>query len=265
MNAGAGGWQWWRRPANQPPSRTALILNGILLFLLVTGGAAFFFSRLDYTWNWPAIWAYRQKFVEGWWATIWLSLASLMVSLLIGIILMALQRSRWVILQLLGRTYVELIRGTPLLVQVLIFFYIIADGLGLQNRWVAGILILSIFSGAYVGEILRGGVDSVAASQLDAARAVGFDDRQTWRFVILPQALRQTLPALTGQFVSLVKDSSLLSVIAIREFTMNAREANNFTYSTFEALLPLAIGYLVLTFPMSMLSRWLEARFRYET
>jgi len=265
MKSGACWWEWWRRPVDRPPSIPALAFNAILLFVILTGATAFFFSQLDYAWDWPAIWAYRQKFLEGWWATIWLSVAALVVSLLIGVILMGLQRSRWVILQLLGRTYVELIRGTPLLVQILIFFYIIADGLGLQNRWVAGILILSIFSGAYVGEILRGGVDSVAASQLDAARAVGFDDRQTWRFVILPQALRQTLPALTGQFVSLVKDSSLLSVIAIREFTMNAREANNFTYSTFESYLPLAIGYLVLTFPMSMLSRWLEARFRYET
>jgi len=187
------------------------------------------------------------------------------VSLLIGLLLMMLQRSRWVVLQLFAKTYVEFIRGTPLYVQVFVFFYIVANGLGMDNRWLLGILILSIYSGAYVGEILRAGVETIAHSQIDAARAVGFDRRQTWRFVIIPQALRQTLPPLSGQFVTLVKDSALLSAISIREFFLNVREVNNSTFSIFEGLLPLTIGYLILTFPLSMLSRWLEARYRYET
>ena len=88
---------------------------------------------------------------------------------------------------------------------------------------------------------------------------------QTLRFVIVPQAVRLVLPPVAGQLVSLIKDSSLLSVIAISEFTLNAQEVNSFTYSTLESYLPLAAGYLILTLPLSALSRFLEKRFRYET
>jgi polar amino acid transport system permease protein len=87
---------------------------------------------------------------------------------------------------------------------------------------------------------------------------------QCYRFVILPQALRQILPPLAGQFASLIKDSSLLSVIAVSEFTLAAQEVNSFTYSTLESYLPLAAGYLLLTLPLSALSRWLERHFAYE-
>jgi len=259
---GAG---WLRSPLDRPVRGWPFWLNAALLFLLLTSATVFFFFQIDYRWDWAAIWEYRQKFIDGWLATVVISLASLFISLLVGMLLLALQRSHWILLRLLGRTYVELIRGTPPLVQVIVFFYVVAFGLGLENRYVAGVLVLSAFSGAYIGEILRGGVESVAGSQLDAARAVGFDRVQTWRFVIGPQAIRQTLPALTGQLVTLVKDSSLLSVIAIREFTKNVQEANNFTFSAFEGYVPLVLGYLVLTLPISFMSRWLEGRFRYET
>jgi len=161
--------------------------------------------------------------------------------------------------------YVELIRGTPLLVQLLIGFYVIASAVGLENRFVVGVLVLSLFSGAYMAEIFRGGLAAIPKTQIDAARAIGLSPLQTLRFVILPQAVRLVLPPVAGQLVSLVKDSSLLSVIAISEFTLNAQEVNSFTYSTLESYLPLAVGYLILTLPLSALSRWLEARFLYET
>jgi polar amino acid transport system permease protein len=106
---------------------------------------------------------------------------------------------------------------------------------------------------------------AIPKTQIDAARAIGLSPLQTLRFVILPQAVRLVLPPVAGQLVSLVKDSSLLSVIAISEFTLNAQEVNSFTYSTLESYLPLAVGYLILTLPLSALSRWLEARFLYET
>jgi polar amino acid transport system permease protein len=161
--------------------------------------------------------------------------------------------------------YVELVRGTPLLVQILISFYVIAEAFRITDRYIVGVLALSIFSGAYMSEIFRAGIESVGKSQLESARAIGLTRPQTYRYVIFPQALRQVLPPLAGQFASLIKDSSLLSIIAVSELTLNAQEVNSYTYSALESYLPLALGYLVLTLPVSLWTRWLEGRIRYET
>jgi polar amino acid transport system permease protein len=240
-------------------------LAHILVVAVFAALIALAFSRVDYTWNWAGVWEYRQKFVQGWLTTVGLSLAALLASSLIGSVAALLLQSSQSLLEAVGRVYVELIRGTPLLVQLLIGFYVIASAVGLENRFVVGVLVLSLFSGAYMAEIFRGGLAAIPKTQIDAARAIGLSPLQTLRFVILPQAVRLVLPPVAGQLVSLVKDSSLLSVIAISEFTLNAQEVNSFTYSTLESYLPLAVGYLILTLPLSALSRWLEARFLYET
>jgi len=129
---------------------------------------------------------------------------------------------------------------------------------------VAGVLILSLFSGAYLSEMIRAGIEAVPASQIESARAIGLTPWQTYRFVILPQALRQILPPLAGQFASLIKDSSLLSIIGIGEFTLAAQQVNSATYRTLESYLPLALGYLALTLPVSLLAKALERRLRHE-
>ena len=165
----------------------------------------------------------------------------------------------------LGKIYVEIVRGTPLLVQILIFFYVVAPAFDVSDRYLVGILTLAFFSGAYISEIIRAGIESVGRSQLESARAIGLTRAQTYRYVIFPQALRQTLPPLAGQFVSLVKDSSLLSIIGISEFTLNAEMVNARTYSTLESYLPLAAGYLILTLPISLWTRRLEQRHKFET
>jgi polar amino acid transport system permease protein len=149
-------------------------------------------------------------------------------------------------------------------VQLLIGFYVVASAVGIENRYVVGVAVLALFSGAYMAEIFRGGIDAIPRAQLDSARAIGLTPWQSLRLVVLPQAVRIALPAVAGQLVSLVKDSSLLSVIAISEFTLAAQEVNAFTYSTLESYLPLAIGYLALTLPLSGLARWLERRLRYD-
>jgi len=157
------------------------------------------------------------------------------------------------------------VRGTPLLVQILIFFYVVADAFGVKDRYLVGVLTLSFFSGAYLSEIIRAGIESVGKSQIESAKAIGLTRSQTFRFVIFPQALRQTLPPLAGQFVSLIKDSSLLSIISISELTLNAQEVNSYTFSTLESYLPLAAGYLILTLPISLWTRYLERKHAYET
>jgi polar amino acid transport system permease protein len=128
-----------------------------------------------------------------------------------------------------------------------------------------GVLALSLFAGAYLAEMIRSGIESVRDSQLESARAIGLTRGQTYRYVIFPQVVRQLIPPLTGQFASIIKDSSLLSIIAVSEFTLNAQEVNAFTYSTLESYLPLAIGYLVLTLPVSLFSQALERRYRFAT
>jgi polar amino acid transport system permease protein len=124
---------------------------------------------------------------------------------------------------------------------------------------------MSLFAGAYIAEIIRSGVESIGNTQRETARSIGLTKGQTYRHIIFPQVITRVLPPLAGQFASLIKDSSLLSIIAIKEFTLAAREINANTFSTLESYIPLALGYLILTIPISMLTKKLEARFFYET
>jgi len=252
-----------------PPCRARKLLvqagSALLVFLLVSLAGVLVFSRLQYHWDWGAVWVYREKFLAGWLVTVGLSAGALALSLLFGTLGALARRSPLLPLRQLAALYVEGVRGTPLLVQILILFYVVGEALGIENRYVAGGLILALFSGAYIAEIIRAGIEGVGRSQWESARAIGLTPAQTYRHVVFPQALRQMLPPLAGQFVSLIKDSSLLSVIAVNELTQNAREVNAFTYSTLEAYLPLAAGYLLLTLPLSLWTRKMEERFRYET
>lgn len=246
-------------------SPAARISASLAVFLLITGVLTFAFSQLHYSWNWESIWQYRHKFIAGWLTTVVISTVALTVSLLFGILTAVTRRCRFLPLRYLSVTYVEIIRGTPFLVQILIFFYVIADAFGVTNRYLAGILTLSVFSGAYLAEMIRSGINSISESQLDSARAIGLTRWQIYCHIITPQMLRQLIPPVTGQFASIIKDSSLLSVIAISEFTLNAQEVNAFTYSTLESYLPLALGYLLLTLPISLVSKVLEQKFSYAT
>jgi polar amino acid transport system permease protein len=243
----------WRRVAEY--LLAAMLLAGIVFGALLSIG---------YRWNWADVWEYRVKFVQGWVATVLISVASLALSLVIGVVLALVRRARVPVLGAVGTVIVEVIRGTPLLVQILIFYYGIFHAVRLENAWLGGVLILSLFAGAYVSEIVRAGIESVGATQWESARALGLTTAQIYRHVVLPQAARACLPPLTGQFVSLIKDSSLLKVISVGEFTMQADEVHSLTYGSFESYLPLAAGYLLLTLPLSLVSRWMEGRLRYE-
>ena len=235
----------------------------VAAFLLLALVFSYAFYRLQYGWDWSAVFRYRQKFITGWLVTLAISGAALVASIIICLCAALAQRSIFLPLRYLGKIYIELIRGTPLLVQILVFFYVVADAFGIGNRYAVGALTLALFSGAYISEIIRAGIESVGESQLESARAIGLTRQQTYRHVIFPQVMRRIMPPLAGQFASLIKDSSLLSIIAVNELTLNAQEVNAFTYSTMESYLPLAVGYLALTLPISLLSRYLEERYRY--
>jgi polar amino acid transport system permease protein len=167
------------------------------------------------------------------------------------------------------------VRGTPLIIQLLLAYYCVSPalrdallGVGasaalvevLDQRAFVGVIALGFFAGAYVTEILRASVESIDRGQTEAALAQGMTRKQVFRLVLLPQALRRMIPPLTGEFVSLVKDSSLLGVIGVLELSKAADEARSEQHRTFEILLPVAVLYLAITFPLSRLARWLELR-----
>lgn len=241
---------------------TIRYLQIFLLFTLIA--YALFFIIFDKNLHWENVWAYRRLFIKGWVITLALSCAGLLLSVLIGFFTALLRKSSSTFISLFVKIYIEWIRGTPLLVQILLFFYVVAHMIGLENRYVAGIIILSIFHGAYIAEMMRAGIDNVSATQLESARAIGLSTFQSYRFVILPQAFRQIIPPLAGQFASIIKDSSLLSIIGINELTNSAQQINSASYSTLESYLPLAAGYLILTLPISLWSKSLEKKYHYE-
>lgn len=235
-----------------------------LAILILLGLFAAAFARSGYDFHWEGVWESRRLFLRGWLVTIGISLAALVLSILIGLVTAVALSSRIAVVEAVARVYVEVIRGTPLLVQLLVGFYVVANAVGLENRYLVGVLLLSLFSGASMAEIFRSGLAAIPAGQRDAARAIGLTPWQSLRLVILPQAVRLVLPPVTGQLVTLVKDSSLLSVLAVVEFTKVAQDVNSLTYSTLECYLPLAAGYLLITLPLSALSRFLERRFAWE-
>ena len=224
-----------------------------MLFFLLAG-------NLHDLFQWQMIWRYRFVFWQGWLETAAIAIAALAISSLFGGLIVMARRSSFVLLRSMAFGLVEVIRGTPLLTQILFFFYVVAHGIGLENRLIVGVLILSLFSSAYTAEMIRGGIEAIPLSQWESAKVLGLTRFQTYRYVILPQVFRHLVPTLTGQLASLIKDSSLLSIIGIRELTMAAQQVNAATYCTLESYFPLACGYLLLTLPLSLGSRWLEKK-----
>jgi polar amino acid transport system permease protein len=207
--------------------------------------------------------------IVGLWFTLKISVLATLFGVIIGIIGGLTRISGNPALKWTTMVYVEIIRGSPLLVQILIWYFILgtvinellaAYGLGRIPAWWYGVASLACFAGAYVTEIVRAGIQSIHRGQMEAARSLGMSYGQAMRYIIMPQALRRILPPLAGQFISLIKDSSLLGIIAIRELTKAAREAVTASLQPFEIFMLCAILYLVLTFTLSMLVQHLERR-----
>ncbi len=195
----------------------------------------------------------------GLWTTLWLSFFSGILGMVFGLVAGLCRISKNPTLKGLAVIYVELIRGTPLLVQIFIFYFFIGTVLNL-DRLVAGVLALAVFAGAYVAEIVRAGIQSIPRGQMEAARSLGMTVAQAMRHVILPQAFKRILPPLAGQFISLIKDSSLVSVIAITELTKSGREVITTTFATFEIWFTVAALYLLITSALSQVILWMERR-----
>jgi polar amino acid transport system permease protein len=207
--------------------------------------------------------------VGGFLTTLWISLLGMVLGLVFGFAGGLARLSRSPVLRQFGAVYVEVVRGTPFLVQIVVAYYCFAYGLKslfpalapfMDDPIAVGVLALGVFAGAYITEIVRAAVESIDRGQSEATFAQGMSRGQVLRHVLLPQALRRMIPPLTGELVSLVKDSSLLSIIAVSELAKRASEVQASTYKTYEVLLPLALMYLAITVPLSRLARWLELR-----
>jgi polar amino acid transport system permease protein len=199
----------------------------------------------------------------GLWLTLRISALALVFALALGVVAGLCRVSHSPAARWLSATYVEVVRGTPLLVQIFIFYFFIGTVLSL-SAFAAGVAALAVFTGAYICEIVRAGIEAVPRGQMEAARSLGMSVFQAMRHVVLPQAMRKTLPPLAGQFISLIKDSLLVSVMALTDLTKAGREVISSTFSPFEVWFTVAAMYLLLTGALSLLVRRLERRMAHD-
>ena len=227
--------------------------------------------------------------LQGLFATIRISIYASILALVIGVGLGIARCSENLTTRLLARTYLELLRNIPPVVIIFIFFFFLSqqliDALNL-NAWargiarghnayiwefffgdmrrfpslVSGVIVLAMFEAAFVGEIVRAGIQSVPKGQREAARAIGMTHFQELRYIVMPQAMRKVVPPMANQFISLIKDSSIISLISVQELTYKTVELVASTRLIFEAWLTTAAFYFVLCFGLSMLFRRLENR-----
>ncbi len=245
-----------------------LLVSGIMIVLYYNS------LHLGYKWQWYRIPGYLfsrspsgriipGKLLKGLGMTLRISVVSLLFTVVIGFVTAFLRLSSSVVGRFLARVYLELIRNTPLLIQILFTYFVIAPLLGL-SPFVSAVISLSLFEGAYTSEIIRGGIVSVSRGQWESAYSLGLSPFDTYRFIIIPQTLSQILPPLASQSVSLIKDSALVSTIAIYDLTMAGQEIISGTFLTFEVWFTVALIYLMVTIPVSFLIRVLEKRMSYE-
>jgi len=199
--------------------------------------------------------------LEGLIVTLEVSGLAAILAFSIGSLLAFMRISNYQFLKDIATVYIAIIRGTPLLVQIFIFYFIIATIFELE-RFLAGAISLGLFFGAYIAEVLRGAIQSIDKGQYEAAKSLGMNYTQTMIYIIMPQALKRALPTLVGEMIALVKDSSLVSVISITDLTKVGREIVANTFSPFETWLIIAAVYFCITFLLSLLGHKIEMKMK---
>ena len=225
-------------------------------------------GQSTYTWGWYVVSPFDQRglknlgfLAEGLWATIAISIVSIAISVVAGVLVALLALSKRRTLRAINRVYVEVFRAIPLLVLLLWVYYGLPVVLGIQfGVFTAGVIALSVSDSAFQAEIFRGGIQSIERGQSEAALALGLTAWQSMRLIILPQALRRILPALGNQFVYVLKMSSLISVVGYQELTRRANELSLVEYRPLEIYSALVIEYLLLILLVSWLVRRSESR-----
>jgi polar amino acid transport system permease protein len=258
-------YNFWKRNHLLDISVYLVLMVGLVLFLLK--GA----EDQGYYWQWFRIPDFLYKFddgrfitgpiLQGLKITLNITWISLLLTYAIGLVTALMRLSNSLIARGVARAYLEVTRNTPLLVQIFFMYFVVAPILDIE-RFTAGVLALSLFEGSYASEIYRSGIVAVNKGQWEASYTLGLSTYQSYRYIILPQAIRRILPPLTSQAVSLIKDSSLVSVIAIYEMTMYANEIASETFLVFEIFFTIAAIYLALALVLSRIVAYFEKRYR---
>ena len=241
-----------------------LILAGATAWLIFKGAQA-----MQYNWQWYRVdqFIYRivdgefilGRLLEGLIVTFEITLFSMVFSILIGLITALLRMSNSFSGKLLANIYLEMIRNTPLLVQLFLFYFIVAPIVGIDRFW-TGVLCLSFFEGSFATEIIRAGIQSVPRGQTEAAKALGFSRFDRFRDIILPQSIPLILPPMTGLIINLIKHSAIVSVIAVADLTTEGLNIISETFMAFEIWFTVAGIYLVVTVSLSLFVSWMESR-----
>ena len=225
-------------------------------------------ANLGYNWQWQRVPRYLIEItatggwqfgplLQGLWLTLEITFVSLLLSLILGLVSALMRLSRSPVARAIAVAYLELIRNTPLLIQIFIIYFVFAPILDM-GRFTSAVLALSLFEGAYASEIIRAGILALPIGQWEASASLGLSRSQSYRYIILPQALHQMIPPLTSQGISLVKDSALVSTIAIYDLTMQGQQIIAETFLTFEIWFAIAAIYLLVTTLLSILVKYLE-------
>ena len=262
-----GSTKWWNNKAFD-----------VIQFIVFTGGLVWITLRgadsMDYVWQWHRIPQYLYKVVDGEFifgplidgllVTLEIGAYSIILGLTIGLVTAFLRLSGSFSGRLLATFYLEIVRNTPLLVQLFVFYFILGPILEIDRFWIA-VLCISFFEGSFASEIMRAGILSVPRGQWEASDSVGLSRAQAYRYVVLPQAIPIMLPPLVGILVNLIKHSAIVSVIAVFDLTTTGLDIISETFMAFEVWIVVAAIYLALTVTLSLCVSGLEKHFRDRT
>jgi polar amino acid transport system permease protein len=218
-------------------------------------------SAPTYAWDFSFLWGYRELILLGLGVTIAYTIGTILIGLAIGLVTGLLRLSRHKLLTAPLVAYVEIFRCTPLLVQIIWFYYALPVVVGINiPATVAATLVLSLYTGAFYAEIVRGGVNSIERGQWDAARAIGMRRAQVMRHVILPQAVKRMIPPFMNQSIIQLKNTSLVSTIAVADLLYQGQMITGATYRPLEVYTMIAILYFIVLFPLTLAAQGVEHR-----
>lgn len=207
-----------------------------------------------------ALYEFKFNYLSGMGVTLLLSLCAVVLGVVFGLVLVLMRMSKTKPLRWFAVTYIEIFRGTPLLVQLFIIYFGLSEfGLDL-SKFTSGVIAVGLNSAAYLAEIFRAGIQGVDKGQVEASRSLGMSHAATLRYVVLPQALRSVLPAIGNEFVTMIKETSIVNFIGIADLMFQTEKVRSITYTAMGPLLGAAVCYFIMTFTLSKLIGRLERK-----
>lgn len=258
------GIDWFGRKSPLPDLALLALIFPLIGWVIYMGA-----ESMGYNWQWYRVPEYIYRIVDGefingplldgMWMTLEITLYAMIIALVLGLIVALLRRSDSRSGRFLATAYLEIIRNTPLLVQVSLFYFVLRPIIGTSPFW-TGVIALAIYEGAFAAEIIRAGLESVSKGQTEAGKALGFTPYYQFRDIVLPQAIPIMLPPMANLLISLIKSSAVLIAISVAELTTQASDAISESFLAFEIWFTVAAMYLVITITLSILISLLEKR-----